>query len=67
MDDSLESMRPCPPVNNDLIEYLDRLIPHRCPSIADSDRSIWIYSGKRELVEFLKKRHEDQVNRAFAS
>lgn len=65
MADSSETMRPCPPLSNALVEYLDLMIPHRCPSIGDSERSIWIYSGKRELVEFLKKRYEDQIKQAF--
>ena len=65
MADSSEPLRPCPPLADALVEYLDSMIPHRCPSIGDSERSIWMYAGKRELVDFLKKRHEDQIRQAF--
>lgn len=65
MADSLESLRQCPPLNSDIIQYLDSMIPHRCPSISDEDRAIWMYAGKRELIDFLKKRHLEQINKAF--
>jgi hypothetical protein len=65
MADSPEQSKPCPPISDLLVEYLDNMIPHRCPAIGDSERSIWMYSGKRELVDFIKKRHEDQIKQAF--
>jgi len=37
----------------DLIEYLDKQYPHRCPRMSDNDREIWMYAGKRELVDTL--------------
>ena len=42
-----------PILSSDLIEMLDRLIPERCPRAVDSERDIWIYVGKRELVRKL--------------
>lgn len=62
MDDSLEArQRPVPNIPKDLIEDLDRRFPHRCPRPEDPERGIWIYSGKRELVEFLKEAYRRQV------
>ena len=65
MDDSLELIRSCPPFSKDLLDYLNAMIPAKCPSIGDSERAIWMYVGKRELVEFLKKRHEDMENNMY--
>lgn len=66
MDDSLETAhQPVPNIPNDLIEHLDRRFPHRCPRLEDTDRGIWIYSGKRELVEFLKETHRRQVENSL--
>lgn len=42
-----------PQFSEDLIKQLDALIPERCPSPGESDRDIWIYVGKRELVRAL--------------
>ena len=66
MDDSLET-RPVPGIPKDLIEDLDRRFPHRCPRPEDSERGIWIYSGKRELVEFLKEAHRRQIENSLRS
>ena len=45
-----------PPYSKDLIDQLDQMIPHRCPNQSMSERAIWIYAGKRELVDMLKSR-----------
>lgn len=37
-----------------LVEDLDKMIPERCPNEEDSERAIWIYSGKRSIVRYLK-------------
>lgn len=37
----------------DLIEQLDKLIPHKCPDPKQDERSIWVYAGKRQLVDSL--------------
>jgi hypothetical protein len=42
-----------PPISRPLVERLDRLFPHKCPDKDTPDREIWIYSGKREVIDFL--------------
>jgi hypothetical protein len=37
----------------DLIADLDKLIPEQCPSVGMTDRDIWVYSGKRQLINML--------------
>lgn len=64
-DDSLETSRPSNPIPHipkDLIEDLDRRFPPRCPSPDDHKRLIWMYAGKRELIEVLKESHRRQVS-----
>lgn len=47
-----------PGLTREAVSALDALIPERCPDIHDSERAIWIYAGKRELVNFLKRQME---------
>lgn len=37
----------------DLINWLDNTYPSRCPSTSMADRDIWVYAGKRQLIEGL--------------
>lgn len=49
-----------PYLPRELIEWLDELIPHRCPNPKDSFEEIWIKAGKRKLVDFLIEKHKKQ-------
>jgi len=53
-------MRIIPPLDRALIEALDERVPERCPDPSWSDREIWIYTGKRELIRLLKTELEAQ-------
>ena len=55
-------MRIIPPLDRALIEALDERVPERCPDPSWSDREIWIYAGKRELIRVLKSELEAQEN-----
>lgn len=46
-------MRKLPTDVKGLLETLNAEIPHRCPSPHESERDIWIYAGKRALVDYL--------------
>jgi hypothetical protein len=37
----------------DLIAQLDKTYPAKCPDPSQTEREIWIYVGKRQLVESL--------------
>lgn len=41
------------PLTEGLVEGLDKLVPHRCPAVSQSEREIWMYAGKRALVDAL--------------
>lgn len=41
------------PLTEELVEGLDKLVPHRCPTVSQSEREIWMYAGKRALVDAL--------------
>lgn len=49
-----------PVYSHDLIKELDILIPHRCPTPDMTEREIWMYAGKRQLIDSLKARDEEE-------
>jgi hypothetical protein len=49
-----------PYLESDLVQALDKLFPEKCPDPRMSERDIWIYVGKRQLVQFIKEQHERQ-------
>lgn len=53
-------MEDLPPIPKKLIDTLEELIPERCPNLSLSDREIWFYAGKRELVRILKQNYDHQ-------
>lgn len=50
----------CPPLSKELIDYLEATVPERCPSLNMSEREIWLYAGKRELVRGLVEQFKAQ-------
>lgn len=46
-------MKDLPSNTTELIDLLDSTFPHRCPRPGDSPEAIWMYAGKRELVDLL--------------
>lgn len=58
-----ETLKQVPHVTPALVEYLEALIPHRCPSPEESEREIWMRAGERRLVDFLanKLRKQDEA------
>jgi hypothetical protein len=49
-----------PPIPRDLVEWLDRTYPERCPSTGDTLEDIWRYAGARHLVRALLAEHQRQ-------
>lgn len=37
-----------------LYKQLDQAFPHKCPTKEMSEREIWIYVGKRELLDVIR-------------
>ena len=51
------------PLTEELVDGLGKLVPHRCPTASQSEREIWMYAGKRALVDALMvacKRQKDK-------
>jgi hypothetical protein len=48
--------RVLPALAIDLIEELNKAVPEMCPNATMSDREIWMYAGKRELIRSLLSR-----------
>jgi len=49
-----------PIINEDLIEYLDRLFPDKCADINDPERVIIYKSGQRSVVNHLIEKYKIQ-------
>jgi hypothetical protein len=49
-----------PIINEDLIEYLDRLFPDKCADLNDSERVIIYKSGQRSVVNHLIEKYKIQ-------
>ena len=53
--------------SKDLIDHLEEMIPHKCPNQSMPERAIWMYAGKRELVDMLVSRLKYSEERQIAS
>lgn len=47
-----------PPVDPELVKYLSRVFPDKCPDKADSGREIWIAVGRQDVIRKLRKMSE---------
>lgn len=62
MDESL-----WPPIDPALLKKLDEVFPEKCPSLDDSDRTIWMFVGQCSVVRmlravYLEQQDEDSTN-----
>jgi hypothetical protein len=49
-----------PPISAEVIAWLDRLYPEKCPDPKDTEREIWMKAGERRLVRHLRLQHNRQ-------
>ena len=49
-----------PLITEALVSRMELLYPDRCPEMTDPDRMIWIKSGQRSVVTFLRARLIEQ-------
>ena len=54
-----------PHISKELIEFLDQLYPLKSPKLDETERSIFARAGQRQVIETLKKFHEDQVKQSL--
>lgn len=52
-------MKQLPESTYDLIDELNRDIPHRCPTLEMTDRQIWFEAGRRNVVDALLARKRE--------
>jgi hypothetical protein len=68
MDDSAgaDPTRPAiPNISKDLLDYLDWAYPPRCPHPDEPERVIWMNSGKRDLIDWLRRQYRLQESFKF--
>lgn len=49
-----------PIITPELIDYLERMFPDRCPEPMDPERNIWMAAGAVGVVRHLKRLLEEQ-------
>ena len=54
---------PFPAVSKALVERMETLYPDRCPEMTDPDRLVWMKTGQRSVVAFLRARYDEQQDR----
>jgi hypothetical protein len=58
--------QPAPHISKELVEWLERLFPSRCPREIESSRRIWMNAGANEVVRKLRNVYDEQTPRAAA-
>ena len=56
----VEEEQPFPRVTKTLLKELDERFPNQCPRLEDSEREIWAAAGRRQVVDFLKEKFDEQ-------
>lgn len=51
---------PQPLITEELMNYLNKLYPERCPDPRHNDREIWMRAGERRVVRFLQSVFDGQ-------
>ena len=65
MQEETRSAALCPVIPKDLVEYLNRTFPERCPDFKDTEREIWFYKGQREIVKWLMYTQKSQEDKQY--
>jgi len=42
-----------------MLKYLESAFPDRCPNTSMTDRDIWIYAGKVQLIQLIRYKLEE--------
>lgn len=50
----------CPPISDELLDYLNKLYPEKSPDPTHSGRRIWMEAGQRVVVRHLIREAEVQ-------
>lgn len=54
--------KPFPAIPNDLLQALNVAFPLALPNSSDPERDIWIMVGRRQVVEYLLQRKEQELD-----
>jgi hypothetical protein len=53
-------MERLPNITDELLDYLSRLYPDKCPEPLQTERDIWMNRGAAGVVRHLRMLHQDQ-------
>lgn len=54
-----------PHISKELIEFLEETYPLRSPRMDETERSIFARAGHQQVIDTLRKLHEDQVEKSL--
>lgn len=46
-----------------MLEFLEKGHPERCPTESMTDRAIWIYAGKVQLIKLIRAKFEEATEK----
>ena len=46
-----------------MLEYLEKAFPERCPTANMADREIWVYAGKVQLIKIMRAKFEEATEK----
>jgi len=46
-----------------MLEFLEKGFPERCPSESMTERAIWIYAGKVQLIKIIRAKFEEATEK----
>lgn len=49
-----------PVVDEDLLDYLERMFPDRCPKLEDDQNTVWFKAGAASVARHLRAVYEQQ-------
>lgn len=66
-DLSKDALFPIPRIPEEIVAYLDRTFPERCPVLGETMEAIMHQSGQRSVVRYLIRIFEDQNDNKLLS
>jgi hypothetical protein len=46
-----------------MLEFLEKGFPDKCPTTSMTDREIWVYAGKVQLIRIIRAKYEEATEK----
>lgn len=54
-----------PPVTKELVDWVEKTFPDRCPDAGMTDREVWLAAGAAKVARKLRQIHEELLERSI--